>query len=527
MQSNRFVPTPIAFFCALFAFAALVPAAPPDEPEGWIEHRVPHPNPSAAYKWLEILLEVSGRDVEKVGARPTIISRQMAIPLTAMYDAWAAYDDKAVGTIFCGEFRRPGTERTKANKATAIAHAMYRTLLNIFPEDAAWLERKMREMGHDPDDQSTDRSTPQGIGNVVAQAILEYRRNDGANQYGDEVGSCGKPYSDYTFYVPRNTNERVYDPDCWQRIPFDDGKGGTFYPCFLTPHWYRVKPFALDRSDQFRAPPFPKVDSEQLKKEVAEVVYMNGHLSLEDKAVVEFMRDGPRSTGQSGHWLQFAQDVSRRDRYDLDQDVKLFFTIGNTAFDAFIACWESKRYYDSSRPWTLIRHLYKDQEIIGYLGPCKGFGKIPAGKWIPYSPSTFPTPPFPGYPSGHSTVSGACSKMLELFTDSDEFGCYAHHVAGQWTEAGCEPKKMQTCNGKAPPEVPDSAKIILLMPAFTATAEMAGISRVMGGYHIQADNQEGLAMGRKVATYTWPIYQSYFNGTKSHGSKPMQSAMRN
>ncbi len=38
------------------------------------------------------------------------------------------------------------------------------------------------------------------------------------------------------------------------------------------------------------------------------------------------------------------------------------------------------------------------------------------------SPSTFITPPFPGYVSGHSCVSGACSKALELFTGSDTFG---------------------------------------------------------------------------------------------------------
>src|SRR5207247_5709281 len=68
-----------------------------------------------------------------------------------------------------------------------------------------------------------------------------------------------------------------------------------------------------------------------------------------EKSLVEFMRDGPRSTGQSGHWLRFAADVSRRDRYPLDQDVRLFFAITNIVFDAFISCWEAKRYYDTSR----------------------------------------------------------------------------------------------------------------------------------------------------------------------------------
>ena len=42
---------------------------------------------------------------------------------------------------------------------------------------------------------------------------------------------------------------------------------------------------------------------------------------------------------------------------------------------------------------------------------------------------------------------------------------------------------------------------------------MAGISRVMGGYHIQADNVAGLQLGRDVATFIWPEIQRYFDGT--------------
>ena len=101
--------------------------------------------------------------------------------------------------------------------------------------------------------------------------------------------------------------------------------------------------FALDRSDQFRPPPPPKVGSEQMKKEVDEVIKFNATLTPEQKAVVEFMRDGPRSTGQSGHWLQFAEDLSRRDHYDLDRDVKLFFSVGNVVMDAFIAANPARR----------------------------------------------------------------------------------------------------------------------------------------------------------------------------------------
>jgi hypothetical protein len=46
---------------------------------------------------------------------------------------------------------------------------------------------------------------------------------------------------------------------------------------------------------------------------------------------------------------------------------------------------------------------------------------------------------------------------------------------------------------------------------------MAGISRVMGGYHIQADNIAGLDLGRKVARHVWPKMQAYFDGTAGGG----------
>jgi hypothetical protein len=395
---------------ALIALAAVVPVRAADPPK------------SAASDWLDVALEATAREHERNGPRPTVGSRMLGIVVTAMYDAWAAYDEKAVGTRIGGSLRRPVAERTLRNKEVAVGFATYRALLFVFPEDAGWLAARMRERKLDPDFTSTDPATPAGVGNAASAALIAYRRTDGANQFGDEVGSDDKPYSDWTHYKCTNTADKIVDPDCWQPIPFSDGKGGQVVIPYLTPHWYRVKPFALARSDQFRPGPPPKVGSAQLKQEVDEVIKYNASLTVEQKAIVEFMRDGPRSTGQSGHWLRFAQAVSRRDKYGLDEDVKLFFAVGNVAMDAFIAAWEAKRYYDSSRPWTLVRHLYAGKTVPGWAGPGKGVVDLPAEKWHPYSPATFITPPFPGYVSGHSTVSGACAKLMELFTGSDRFG---------------------------------------------------------------------------------------------------------
>jgi hypothetical protein len=480
---------------------------------GELIHQAPHPVPTAACQWLDITLEASGRDVERVGARPTILARAMAIVLTSMYDAWAAYDAQAVGTRLGAQLRRPPAQRTRLNKETAIAYAACRALLFVYPEDAEWIRGRMRDMGYNPDNRTTNLDTPAGVGNVAAAAVIEYRRHDGANQFGEEPGSNGEPYSDFTHYRPINTPEQLLDRTCWIPIPFTAADGTTSTPGFLTPHWYRVKPFALERGDQFRPGPPPAWGSDQLKREVDECIECNANLTLRQKAIVEFMRDGPQSTGQSGHWLRFAQDVSRRDRYDLDQDIKLFFCVANVVHDAFIASWDAKRHYDSSRPYWWVRLYYAGQKIPGWAGPGKGVTEIAAEAWHPYSPAAFITPPFPGYTSGHATASGAAARMLEHFTGSDRFGAVAMQRVGAWTEAGFTTAEMQARDGRPATDVPGSHEIRLELPTFTDTAEMAAVSRLWGGYHIRTDNEVGLELGRKISDSTWPKYQAYFDGT--------------
>jgi hypothetical protein len=466
-----------------------------------VEHAaaLPYEEQNAAYRWLEIAQEVAGRDVERFGARPTVLSRQFAMWATAMYDAWAAYDDVAVGTRLGATLRRPVEERTPQNRELAVSYASYRALVGAFPDDEAWLSERMRGMGFDPLDLTLDPRSAIGVGNLAARALLEYRRDDGSNQFGDEPGSSGGPYSDYTGYRPVNPPDRIVDPDRWQPIAFTQPDGRTFTPGFLTPHWSLVKPFAIDDAAQFRPGPPPKTttDDERLRRETDEVLAYNRGLTPTQKAIVEFMRDGPRSTGQSGHWLRFAQDVSRRDKHTLDEDVKLFFAIANVAFDAFIACWDAKRHYDSSRPWTLVRHYYKGQRVRGWAGPEGGVVEMPAERWHPYSPYVFITPPFPGYTSGHASVSGACAKLLELFTGSDHFGA----------------REVRSCCELT--EVHEGERVALDLPTFSATAEMAAVSRAMGGYHIPVDNNVGLAVGRELAQWSWPRYEAYWNGTAS------------
>ncbi len=482
------------------AALALLVALPSGSPAAEVlRHAAPVPpaEKNLASRWLEIAQEATARAVERDSPRPTVVSRTLAIWATAMYDAWAAYDARAVGSRLGGSLRRPAAERTEANKAKAISYASYQALGYVYPEDRVYLDDQMRALGFEPGVVSTDPHRPEGVGYLAARAVIAYRRHDGANQHGDEAGGDGTPYGDYTYYRPVNPPDRIIDADRWQPITFTLPDGRTLTPGFLTPHWYRVKPFALESAAQFRPgpPPLTTTDDAALRRQTEQVLAYNNGLTAAQKAVVEFMRDGPRSTGQSGHWLRFAQDVSRRDRHGLDEDVRLYFVIANVAMDAFISCWETKRYYDSSRPWTLVRHYFKGQKVRGWAGPQGGVVEMPAEQWHPYSPYSFITPPFPGYTSGHATVSGACAKMLELFTGSDHFGAVERRRHCELTE------------------LDPGAEVDLALPTFSATAEMAALSRALGGYHIPIDNTVGLRVGRAIAEWSWPRYQAYFDGT--------------
>lgn len=441
-----------------------------------------------AYRWAKLALTATANDTERFRPRPTVTSRMLALVFVSIFDAWSAYDPDAIPMYMTGVEKAPEQERTLSNKEKAISYAAYYALNEYFFSDSLLFDQFMDSIGYDAGIKSTDLSTPEGIGMKAALDVIEARKNDGSNQYG-EVAGFTAPYSDYTGYAPQNTPDQNKNLAHWQPKYFSDGKGGKFAPACLTPFWGNVKTLALDSSSEFRSPPPPALGSAELTAQLKEVIELQANLTNEEKALVEFMRDGPKSVQQTGHWLIFAQDVSRRDAHTLDEDVKMYFLVTMAAMDAFIACWETKMYYDYARPYSLIRSEFKGKDIQAWGGPLKGTVTIKGENWVPYSPETFVCPPFPSYISGHSTVSGACSKVLELYTGSDVFGEQVTLMPGAMTEPGIT-----------------ADSVTLEFPTFSETANMAGRSRVLGGYHIECENQEGLSMGRKVGQKAWEKY---------------------
>jgi hypothetical protein len=439
---------------------------------------------------------------------PPMVARALAIFHTCMYDAWAAYDQNAIGTQLGDSLRTHPSRRTFLNKQKAISFAAYRAAIDLFPWDKANLfDPLMASLGYDVNDTSTDTETPSGIGNVACAAVLAFRHNDGSNQLGS-LTSSGIAYADYTGYQAKNLPSTipidlstVLDPNSWQPLTYFNGKN-VVTQGFVGAQWYKVTPFAMTSPDEF----LPFINSQgpalygspEYVQESQQLVDLSAGLTDRQKMIAEYWANGPHSELPPGHWDLFAQYLSARDHHTLDDDVKMFFALTNAIFDAGIAAWDAKRAFDSVRPVTSIPYLFHGQEMHCWGGPGQGTIRTDGSHWIPYQPSTFPTPPFPEYISGHSTFSAAGAMILALWTGSEYFGASVTFAPGTSTiEPGITPQSAVTLRWKT----------------FHDAADQAGLSRRYGGIHFRAADLVGRAIGKTVAAIAWAKATAYFSGT--------------
>jgi hypothetical protein len=278
-----------------------------------------------------------------------------------------------------------------------------------------------------------------------------------------------------------------------------DATGTLATPPCIGPHWGRVTPFALTSGSQFRSSTGPAEDgSDEYLSQAQDLVDISAALTDEQKTIAEYWADGPNTELPPGHWDLFAQFVSHRDQHDFDSDVKMFFALTNAIFDAGIVAWDNKRAFDSVRPITAIRYLFQGKKVLAWGGPFEGTKTINGEDWFPYQASTFPTPPFPEYSSGHSNFSAAGAEILRLFTGSDNFGGSATFAAG---------------SSKFEPGAVPASDLTLSWPTFSKAADQAGISRRYGGIHFKQGDLDARRTGRLAARQAWEKARTYFDGT--------------
>jgi hypothetical protein len=467
-----------------------------------------------------------------------------------MHDAWAAYDDRAIDTQLNGALRRPPSERTITNKEKAISFAAYRALSDVLPAETGSIYKPlMKELGYDPNNNSTDVETPEGIGNVACAAVLEFRHHDKSNQLGDMqrsdkqdsslVARTLAPYGDWTGYTALNapgtvparaTFTKPLNPDHWQPLTYTDSSGNLVAQMFHGAQWPFVTPFAfapgpqpsplrplieerpvsmdsvhkpLEDVEALRSAlsPLPaKYGTPEFQRQAEELVFLSAKLTDEQKMLAEFWTANPDSDSPVAHWMRFAEFVSTRDHHSLDDDVKMFFALSNAMMDADISAWDAKRSYDSVRPVTAIPLLFRGKTIKTWGGPAKGTLQIDGGQWLPYQSATLPTPSSPEYVSETSAESAAAARVLALFTGSDRFG---YSMAAEKGSSRIEP-------GITPAQ-----PVALKWETFTEAADQAGLAGCFAGIHFTSADLAGRQLGRLAADRGFARAELYFSGNVS------------
>jgi hypothetical protein len=448
-------------------------------------------SPTATVQWNEVFLEA----VRKGTLGPPMVARGAALMYTAMYNAWAPYDTKAVATIPGTIDRVPTSLQNSVAAETSVAHAAYASLVELFPAQKATFDQAMKDFGFDPTNSSALDQTAAGLGNAAAKNVIAYYRTDGSNSQGDLTPANPVPYADYTGYVPKNTATSQLDPEAWQPLTFSNGRT----PGFMAPHWGKVRTFSMANGAALRPSiALPKFGTKAYQDQVDQILQITANLTDEQLAIADFWSDGPTSETPPGTWCMIAAYVSYRNRHSLGQDIKMFFALGNALKDAGICCWETKVSFNSARPVTAIRAMYAGKEIKGYLGKGLGFGFMAGEKWSPAQPSTFISPPFAEFTSGHSTFSSAAAEVLKLFTGSDNYGdSYVIEPSG----AVFDPAYPKT-------------QVRLSWATFTDAANQAGSSRLYGGIHFANGNEFGKSMGRVIGSDTFTKASAYFAGNR-------------
>jgi len=226
---------------------------------------------SIARQWNELLLEAIRSDF----ARPTVHARNLFHTSVAMYDAWAVYDSTA-STYLLGNtvdgFSCPydpdllpelSEEILDTAQHVAISYAAYRLLKHRFqnsPGAPAILNRidsyMADTLGYLTAYTNTDytNGSPAAMGNYIAQCIINFGFQDGANEQNSYVNQYYEPVND-PLLVDLPGNPDIQDPNRWQPLTletFIDQSGNPLpgnTPDFLSPEWGLVTPFALQVED--------------------------------------------------------------------------------------------------------------------------------------------------------------------------------------------------------------------------------------------------------------------------------------
>ncbi|MDP4810161.1 MAG: vanadium-dependent haloperoxidase [Saprospiraceae bacterium] len=295
----------------------------------------------------------------------------------------------------------------------------------------------------------------------VPQVVLNQSK-----KYGEEVASHIIAWADKDNYKQTRTFPKYSideDPTRWQPTP-------PAYMDAVEPSWNKIRPFIMERADQFAPPPptpFSAEVNSQFYKEAMEVYNLgNDSISVEEKKnIASFWDCNPfvshfsghvmfatKKISPGGHWIGITKLAAVKAKLNFIQTAEAYAWVSIGLADAFISCWDEKYRSELIRPETYINKYIDD-------------------KWMP----TLQTPPFPEYTSGHSVASATTAEILtHLFGEDFEFEDTVEK------EFGLPTRKYQS---------------------FKQAASEAAMSRLWGGIHYMPAIVNGSRQGSNLGSF--------------------------
>jgi membrane-associated phospholipid phosphatase len=384
----------------------------------------------------EFLTELTVR-VSRDRVAPTKSSRLYAYVAYAMFLASAPNDDPLFVNL--GDVPKLPPRAESIDPVVAALAAGTSVARNIFLVTAArttfgeFRDRILRSAGKDLSASVEKESVDYGIS--VADAVVARTKTDGFEESKKAVAPD------------------VKGPGIW--VPTQPG-----YQPAIDPGWGAMMPFFVGtKKCSLPTPPKSGVAQSPFQGAADEVATVAKNLTEEQKSIARFWDDSRGRTGTpSGHWLVIALAAAKEKEVDAVTLIRVVAHTSMAVADAFIVNFGEKYKHMVERPITVLQR--SDPQWSSYL----------------------PTPAFPEYPSGHSTISKTAADVLTSY-----FGIWS------FTDPGYGLTQESRSKFEVTPRT---------FSSFDAAAQEASISRLYGGIHFTIGLTSGVTLGACVASKT-------------------------
>lgn len=424
------------------------------------DYREAASDPEHLHRAVKTLTDVMVHDIFS----PPQASRSYAYASIAAYEALVPSHDSTHQTL-AGQLNEldplPAPPSATYLPPLASVHAHY-----VVAEAMVFTQSRVAKQHEDVLAQFRAMGVPDAVfersiayGDSVAQHILSWAATDGYKE--------SRSAPQFTVIEDK--------PGRWKPTP-------PAYLDAIEPNWKMLRPFVMQRPDQFKPePPVPfSLDPESdFFRQVEEVYEMGSDLTEEEREIAAFWDCNPyvmhthghamfatKQMSPGGHWMGIATIANRKTDASFVESAAVLARTAIALADGFISAWDEKYRSNLVRPETVINeHIDAD--------------------WRP----ALQTPPFPEYTSAHSVISASAAVVLE-----DRYGSSFSFRDTTEVEFGLPVRSYDS---------------------FMEAAEEAAISRIYGGIHYRMAAENGSTQGKGVGRWVVRNVQTRIDSSRT------------